>query len=285
MASHVQPRRIVVGIDGSDNALTALAWAAEQCRRSGGRVEAVFAWQIPALAYGAPGYVTLPPDFMTSQATSALDKALASIPPGAAEVTTLTVEGRAADCLVELSKESDVAMVVVGARGSGGLTGLLLGSVSHTLTHHCPKPLVIVPPGWDEMADGLAQRPVLVGLDGTPGSQRAFEWAADEARRRHATVLAVRAEEHAGDHRAPTGWLEQQVIDQVTAAGIDGVEVACRVELGRPAPVLVREAGSAQLLVIGSRHIGRAHELVGGSVGHAVTAHCPIPAVVVPPPT
>ena len=41
-------------------------------------------------------------------------------------------------------------MVVVGARGHGVLTELMLGSASHALSHTCPKPLVIVPHGWSD---------------------------------------------------------------------------------------------------------------------------------------
>jgi nucleotide-binding universal stress UspA family protein len=48
--------------------------------------------------------------------------------------------------LIDETKRSQ--LVVVGSRGRGGFTGLLLGSVSHAVLHHAECPVMIIPPGW-----------------------------------------------------------------------------------------------------------------------------------------
>ena len=59
------------------------------------------------------------------------------------EVTRSVENGAAAEVLLEAARNAD--LLVVGTRGHGGFTGLLLGSVSHQLASHSPCPIAIVP--------------------------------------------------------------------------------------------------------------------------------------------
>jgi nucleotide-binding universal stress UspA family protein len=81
-----------------------------------------------------------------------------------------------ATALARMSREPDVAVLAAGARGHGGVAGLLLGSVSHSLTHHAHCPRVVVPKGWRPVENGTTRR-LLVGVDGSAGSERALRWA------------------------------------------------------------------------------------------------------------
>ena len=58
---------------------------------------------------------------------------------------TRVVDGDPAPAIMELADEVDAVMVVVGRRGCGGFAELLLGSVPHRLTHHCERPVLVVP--------------------------------------------------------------------------------------------------------------------------------------------
>jgi nucleotide-binding universal stress UspA family protein len=139
---------IVVGVDGSEGAQAALAWAAAEARLRGARLRAVHAWHLPAAAYGSGGFV--PPigmtweDDLADAAKGGLEKALgeaAGILNGI-EVEHRIGEGSAAVVLTEAAEDAD--LLVIGSRGLGGFKELLLGSVGHQCAQRSPCPVVIV---------------------------------------------------------------------------------------------------------------------------------------------
>jgi nucleotide-binding universal stress UspA family protein len=130
--------RIVVGVDGSPSSIEALCWAVRQARLTGGALEAVTAWSYPT-SYGFP--VIADVDWEQGARTrlgEALDAAVGSD----ADVARRVIEGHAARVLVEASGGAD--LLVVGSRGHGGFTGLLLGSVGEHVVTHAPCPVVVV---------------------------------------------------------------------------------------------------------------------------------------------
>jgi nucleotide-binding universal stress UspA family protein len=138
---------IVVGVDGSANAARALRWALDHA--SGAHVVVVGAWSVPASAFGGAGYVVPinPADF-EAVARESLERAVADVTAsysGPVDIEQRTIEGGAAQVLLEEARRLGATMLVVGSRGHGGFAGLLLGSVSASLAHHTPCPLVIVP--------------------------------------------------------------------------------------------------------------------------------------------
>ena len=138
---------IVVGVDGSEGSKLALRWACEEAARlDGAKVVAVATWTYPVVAaspwmggYDVPMDLTEP----TAQALQdAVDEVVAAGAP-AAQIETKVVCGPAAGTLIEAGKDAD--LLVVGSRGLGGFTGLLLGSVSHQVAAHAPCPVIVVP--------------------------------------------------------------------------------------------------------------------------------------------
>jgi nucleotide-binding universal stress UspA family protein len=135
--------KIVVGVDGSAGSRRALRWAIEQASRTGDSVEAVGVWHVPYAA-GAYGVPAMDPGVFEQAAAEAVDRSVAEALDHSEVVVEQTVmNGSPAGCLLDAAKGAD--LLVVGQRGLGGIAGLLLGSVSHAVTHHAPCPVVVIP--------------------------------------------------------------------------------------------------------------------------------------------
>lgn len=135
-------RRIVVGVDGSDESKEALRWAAEQAGYTGSSLDVVTAWQVP-LGFGWPAI--LPEDYdPAADAKQVLDAVIEEV-LGAnpqVEIRRIVEEGQAAAALLEHSKGA--RELVVGSRGRGGFAGMLLGSTSHQCVQHASCPVVVI---------------------------------------------------------------------------------------------------------------------------------------------
>jgi nucleotide-binding universal stress UspA family protein len=286
MQDNERPGKIIVGIDDSPGSRAAAAWALEEAKLRKDEVLAVYAWHIPMMAYSAPAYGVPPPDDMIGEGLTLLDNMISGLDPADVKVEPRVVEGPPAAVLSRLADEPDVDLVVVGSRGRGGVTGLLLGSVSHALSHQCPKPLVIVHDAGAVVARGR----VVVGIDGSSYADAALRWAVAAARRRSALLQVVLACADAKFDRyveesKPRSSVEagQEIVDAAVAAlGATGVTIERTAVAGRPAPVLIDAAGSADLLVVGSRGLGRAREAIQGSVSHACAHRSPVPVAIIP---
>lgn len=136
-------RRITVGVDGSPEARDALLFALEEGRLRGADVEAVLAYS--PLPYLADDVVIRHEDITQVQAEELLRKEVEPAAAGFPEVTVTTraLVGSPARTLIEMSEDSD--LLVVGSRGRGGFSGLLLGSVSQQCVHHATCPVVVIP--------------------------------------------------------------------------------------------------------------------------------------------
>ena len=136
---------VVVGTDGSEHAEHALAFAAEEAERRGASIRIVTAWHVPTSVYGG-GYVPMVNGSIEESTREAAERVAREAAEGLRargfEVETRVCHAQAADALVEESKGADV--LVVGSRGHGGFTGLLLGSVSQQCASHAHCPTLIV---------------------------------------------------------------------------------------------------------------------------------------------
>lgn len=126
---------IVVGFDGSEGSAAAMRWAVAEAERRGAAITAVRAWSTGEFG-------TL--EEMAEVAQKTLDADVAAIvgdDPGV-PVATVAERGPAAKVLLRNSHDAD--MVVVGSRGHGGFTGLLLGSVGQQVATHAGAPVVVI---------------------------------------------------------------------------------------------------------------------------------------------
>lgn len=141
MTQSETPDRIVVGVDGSPSSEQALRWAARQARLTGGELHAVTAWALPTTYGWAPLALDFDwEDIARSNLEQTLQGALGG--PQAAPVQRHVVPGHAARVLLDAAADAD--LLVVGSRGHGGFSGMLLGSVSQHVISHAPCPVVVV---------------------------------------------------------------------------------------------------------------------------------------------
>jgi nucleotide-binding universal stress UspA family protein len=138
--------RIVVGVDGSKESRAALEWACELADQRGAEVVAVTTWTVPPQPTDPP-YGSFPwgnsVDF-TESSRQLLAEAVADVATAHSKVkiSQHVAAGNAAAVLIEFSKEAD--LVVVGAKGHGGFTGMLIGSVSQHVLAHSACTVVVV---------------------------------------------------------------------------------------------------------------------------------------------
>ncbi len=137
---------IVVGIDGSDNARSALRWAVEEAVIRNATVKAVYAWGYPVMLgpEGAAAY--LDPIESSNQADKYLATVISEVFPSGAPVTIEQVAEMGTGVSVLISESQHADLVVVGARGHGGFLGLLLGSTAGQVVHHAHCPVVVLRP-------------------------------------------------------------------------------------------------------------------------------------------
>ena len=140
MASSTTPRRIVVGVDGSENATHAVDWAIENASK-GDTVVLLTGWH-PVIP---------PPEMAVAYVDD--DSAMRKILDDQAKTARKTAEGTGVNIESKFAHvdprnallDEKCDMVVVGARGHSGLAGLLLGSTADYVARHATVPVVIIP--------------------------------------------------------------------------------------------------------------------------------------------
>lgn len=134
-------RTIAVGVDGSASSLDALRRADQLARLSGASLTVISSWQPPYL-YGpvVPPLEWSPEDDARKILNDSVTLTLGA--DALARITAETPEGAPAVVLIEASRKAD--LLVVGSRGRGGFTGLLLGSVSSACAEHAACPVLVV---------------------------------------------------------------------------------------------------------------------------------------------
>ncbi len=139
---------IVVGVDGSVHAQHALEWAMREAAIRRAPLMVVTVYHANVGYWGSE--LSYPPDHAVAEharqgARDAVAKAAAQFgEPGPASVTIEAVSGVPAEELLKATRDAD--MIVVGSRGAGGFTRLLIGSVSNQIIHQAHCPVVVVRP-------------------------------------------------------------------------------------------------------------------------------------------
>ena len=134
---------IVIATDGSEGAEAAVAAGARVARTLGTRATLVYVR--PSLGpLGDPYYQEKLSEQM-AHARAALDRAQELVAEEGVEADEEILEGSAADRVVELARDRNAPVIVVGSRGLGAVAGALLGSVSSAIIHRADRPVLVVP--------------------------------------------------------------------------------------------------------------------------------------------
>ncbi|CNF99122.1 UspA domain-containing protein [Mycobacterium tuberculosis] len=271
-------RGVVVGYDGSGHSEAAVRWAAEEARLRGAPLTVVHAWD----AFTAVGPMAIPvADLRAAAQEIATEGAKLAREVTGADAHAALGRGGSTTALLEAASDAD--LVVVGSRGRGGFTGLVLGSTGLELAEHAPCPVVVV-------REPRATGPVVVGVDGSAASLEALGLAFAEAALRGAELAAVVAwPSDADTGGAPL--VDADALREVARERLAGlvapwrerypqVPVRTEVFIGPPREVLLGAAKDARLLVVGSRGLGGFRGLLLGSVSNAVLQHAACPVAV-----
>jgi nucleotide-binding universal stress UspA family protein len=147
--AHEGSDRVVVGLDGSPPSNAALRWGLAEGIVRGATLHVVHAWELPAI-FGPVGAGTFPYDTEAVQADAQrfvdelVGAALADAGSPDVAIERTVRPGGAASAVLEAAEGAD--LVVIGRRGAGGFSRLLLGSVSENVARHAPCPVVVMPP-------------------------------------------------------------------------------------------------------------------------------------------
>lgn len=275
---------VVVGVDGSESALTAVRWAAAEARRRDTRLRIVHVYQVPA---GYPqGFVDvrLLHDALVTQGKAWLDLAREVAEETARGIVTEVVEVHAPTVPTLTRESADAAVLVLGTRGLGGFAGLVVGSTAVELATRANCPVVVV---REPERDG----PVVVGVDGTPASEAAIAFAFAVASSGGGHLVAVHAWTDRLLEIAFAGTPEALDISRVAEEAREvlgerlagwqelypDVRVTREVVRERASRALLRHGEGARLVVVGTR--GRGGLL--GSTSRHLLQHAPCPVAVV----
>ncbi|MEU9480543.1 universal stress protein [Streptomyces sp. NPDC048191] len=294
---------ITVGVEDTPESRAAAEWAAREAVLRGLTLKIVY------VSEPTPWFVARTPlldperyRHWAEQLTRETAEGIRLRHPGI-EVVTEQLTGTVADVLCEAAGFAE--LLVLGARGRGGLEGFMVGSVSLAVVARAERPVVLVRAG-EEAADehkmepaGVPSvaapfRPVVLGLDIDQADDTLLEFAFDAAARRRAPLRAV----HAWPE-PPTSFYrfsgDAELYDSMERgqAALLGkvlrpwkekfpdVEVSEASRCGSAAQVLVNDSRDASLVVVGRRIRTSSFGARIGHVAHAALHHIAAPVAVV----
>jgi nucleotide-binding universal stress UspA family protein len=284
---------IVAGTDGSEESLRAVDWAAREAALRGAPLRIVSAATL--LPRMVPSAGSAEYDTVTDVLVKDRDRALAAAAERAAKmapgllIDTDQLTGAPAEAVTESG--AGALMLVVGSRGRGAFTAMLLGSVSRYVASHASCPVVVV-----RDATTATHRQVGIGIGDLDHCSDSLTFAFEEASLRKASLLAIHAWHapetdisRAGDEftAADPHSFEAEAARQLEGLLNDwrekypDVAVSHDVAHGHPGRALVGLSARADLVVIG-KHAHPTERQGPGSVRHALLNHAHGPVAIVP---
>jgi len=282
---------VVVGVDGTEEAKRAAVYGAWEAHRRRLPLRLVFAAP-PLPPLGALAVISDNDHRWAFDQFDEVEKLVRATYPEL-DIERAVPTGSPAGVLVG---ESDRAgLVVIGTQATGGIVGHLSGSVAAQVASHARAPVVVVRGGRQGDPEMFRGWPVVVGVDGSPESERAVGFAVEQAIARGADVHAVyvwniidvhdlgisaedyvRADEEAKAERllteATSGWADRYPEVTIVRHAENRLD---------PIGALSQIAEDAGLIVVGSRGHGGFLGLRLGSTVDGLIRYAPVPVAVV----
>lgn len=270
---------IIVGYDGSVEAVPAVQWAARQAVLRGCSLHLVHSTLWPAITHDLGPVPGVADSGLRRAAEKVVTDGVAWAHKEAPElnVTSSLMYGWPAEHLRELS--ANAGLLVVGSRGIGGFLGLLVGSVSLELAATAACPVVVVRSA--DHPDG----PVVVGVD-SQGWEPVLNQACTLASLTGVALRVVHVRKQRGLHlhADANGTAVHNPLEEVRSAAhslAPGLEVEDKVVEGASIPgSLLSASRDASIVVVGTTGRGLIRGTVG-STAHAVLHHAKCPVMVV----
>lgn len=281
---------VVACYDGSPGSSAALRWATAEAVRQLSPLRIVKVFEPGPMGYPTADSEPIADLRRVQEAALSLVAEDIRVQHPELTVDAVLIDGSTASALIDESFHARLS--VLGSRGLGGWTDILLGSVATQVSTHAAGPVVVIPAPAPKKQD---KPMIVVGVDGSKTSAKAIDFAFDQAEARNARVVAV----NVTPHPAPTfsGGLGLLVFDPADIANEDrllmaeslagaetdypDVELEVRLMSGHPAQTLVTASESAELLVVGSRGRDGFASLLLASVSLSVLLHARCPVAIV----
>ena len=277
--------KVIVGFDGSSESTHALEWAIRHVQHTESQLHIIVAWGMPPFDLTNSEQVANEPGLLDAErdgGTELMERALQIAHDHDVAATGDVVGESPARALIEASQQAD--RLVVGSRGRGTFTSLLLGSVSRQVASHAKCTTVVV-----RRAADSDSRDVVVGADGSDTSTAAVLFGAAEADRLGGTLRVI----HGWDvpplgvvtgvptFSSPEMMQELRENDyrsvNESLAGLGDqypdLQIVLDDQQGNPVQLLADASSSAAMVVVGSRGRGGFLGLLLGSVSHGVAHH------------
>lgn len=285
---------ILVGVDGSREALQAAEWAGARAQINNAQLQIVCAYALPSYTAASmeSGFAVIDNDAIRASAQTVVEEALTHLAKLGYQAEGRVEPGDPTAVLVQLSQQAD--LIVVGTRGTGGFADRLLGATSSALPAYSRCPVVVVPGrGPDQQFTPVKK--IVIGVDGSRRSRKSLRRAIEEAALWGAQLTAVDAVPMASS-AGVLAWLPatvdresilRDVRDELKAiceaeTAVSGVEIHSHALDGNPAALLTEFSTAVELVVVGTRGRGGFAGVLMGSTSQSVLAHSTCPVLVVP---
>jgi nucleotide-binding universal stress UspA family protein len=282
--------RVVVAIDGSDEARTAAQWFADFPLPADTAVRIVTVVNLPPSPIDIPTVTAFKAALMVD-AQAGVDALLPLFKNRIASVESRVIVGDPREEVIQVAEDWPADLIVVGARGLGALATAVLGSVSLGIARHASCAVLVV------HREPRPLESVAVGLDGSASSDHAARFLADLPLPSTLGVRLVGVVEPPPLPRtapkAAMAWLREAVTTvtndrrRILGAALERVakgfrgQVTQELPVGSPAEILERVSSEVELIVLGARGVGAMKRLLLGSISERVLRHAACPVLIV----